>query len=72
MPRRAADANTACVLVTLVRKTWSGVACTGEGIAARCTIASIPGIRSPPPSASSAWPKSVRSAGMKGAGVSGE
>src|SRR3954447_12197261 len=56
----------------LVRKTWSGVACTGDGMAARCTTASMPGIRSAPLTASSACPKSVSSAGKKGAGVSGE
>ena len=39
-PSRAAAEKTVCVLVMLVRKTWSGVAWTGEGIAARCTIAS--------------------------------
>src|ERR671931_720479 len=71
-PSCAAAANTVCVLVMFVRNTRSGVACTGEGIAARWTTASIPGRRSPPLSASSAWPYSVRSAIRNGAGESGE
>jgi hypothetical protein len=56
MPRRADAEKTVWVLVTFVRKTWSGVAWTGDGMAAKCTTASMPGIRSPPLSASSAWP----------------
>ena len=55
-PRRAAAANTVYVLVMFVRKVRSGVATTGEGIAARWTTASMPGSRSPPLIASSVWP----------------
>src|SRR5262245_26315317 len=56
----------------LLRKTADGAACTGDGIAARCTTASAPGMRSPPATASSAWPASVRSAYRNGAGDAGE
>jgi hypothetical protein len=55
-PRRTAAENTVCVLRMLVAKTTSGVACVGEGIAARCTTASTPDISSAPLSASSVWP----------------
>ena len=55
-PSRAAAEKTVWVLVTFVRKVRSGVACTGEGIAARCTTASMPGSFSALPSASTVSP----------------
>src|SRR4029450_2453385 len=66
-----AAANTVWVLVTLTRNTVSGVAWTGEGMAARWTTASIPGRTSAPEMASRVWPKSVRSARRDGAGEAG-